>query len=124
MTNARSDARRRRLLLHVGLPKTGTSALQRWLHENPARLEAAGICYPGAPYLNGDKHQFLVSELRHGGQSLERLLSSTTHDTVLLSSEGLSNHFHDFSEQGLQRFRHLTANFRVEIVLVTREKTA
>jgi hypothetical protein len=37
----------RRILLHVGTPKTGTSSLQEVLHRNRGRLAEHGICYPG-----------------------------------------------------------------------------
>ena len=45
MTPTRSAARRR-VLLHVGTPKTGTSYLQDVLYRNRETLAAHGICYP------------------------------------------------------------------------------
>lgn len=36
----------KKLKIHLGPPKTGTSAIQSWLHENREQLNAEGICYP------------------------------------------------------------------------------
>lgn len=36
----------KRLKIHLGPPKTGTSAIQSWLHENRGQLNAEGIYYP------------------------------------------------------------------------------
>ncbi len=37
----------KRLYVHIGLPKTGTTAIQYFLHENRASLKHAGYLYPG-----------------------------------------------------------------------------
>ncbi|GGR42785.1 hypothetical protein J2S40_004344 [Nocardioides luteus] len=34
------------IVIHAGLPKTGTSAVQAWLHHNTEQLAAAGVFYP------------------------------------------------------------------------------
>lgn len=118
----RPSRKPRRILLHVGLPKTATSALQRWLHLNGSRLEAAGARYPGGGYLSGDKHQFMVGQLRNQGiTGLEGLLADGIQETVILSSEGLSNHFYDFRKDALERFREDTSADRVEVVMLVRE---
>lgn len=36
----------KRIIVHVGPPKTGTSAIQKWLNENSKTLEQHGIYYP------------------------------------------------------------------------------
>lgn len=46
MTGPRTGAPTRRVLLHVGTPKTGTSYLQDVLFRNRRTLAAAGILYP------------------------------------------------------------------------------
>lgn len=55
---------------------------------------------------------------------LERLLPQVRHQTIVLSSEGLSNHFYDFSETALHAFREQTAGFQVDLILVERESNA
>ena len=37
----------RRVYLHIGLPKTGTTAVQEMLWLNLDALAAVGVCYPG-----------------------------------------------------------------------------
>ncbi len=37
---------KRRLILHLGLPKTGTTSIQTFLRENPDFLAAHGVTYP------------------------------------------------------------------------------
>ena len=38
------------LYLHIGLPKTGTSAIQSFLMANPEVLEKQGYCYKPVPF--------------------------------------------------------------------------
>ena len=53
-----------RLVLHVGLPKAASSALQVWADANRAALAAQGVDYPDprSPHLMC-KHPWLVAEL-------------------------------------------------------------
>src|SRR3954465_13397921 len=41
-------------LLHIGLPKTGTTTLQRGAAVNRASLGAQGVCYPGQEFNHRD----------------------------------------------------------------------
>ena len=41
-----SDSMANRIILHVGVPKTGTTALQSFLYFNEDNLEKHGFCYP------------------------------------------------------------------------------
>lgn len=50
----------RTVLLHVGAPKTGTSAIQQVLGEHRHYLQAQGICYPGERF---DAHFLAALEL-------------------------------------------------------------
>ena len=36
----------RRLILHIGMPKAGSTAIQKTLSKNRAKLRSAGILYP------------------------------------------------------------------------------
>lgn len=42
-----------RLVLHFGMPKTGTTSLQRFLAENRKQLENYGWTYPDFRYPGG-----------------------------------------------------------------------
>ncbi len=51
-----------KLLLHIGSPKTGTTALQRALNLSRRYLAGQGVLYPTSPY-NPYKHEILSSGL-------------------------------------------------------------
>ena len=114
--------RRRRLVLHVGLPKTGTSALQRWCHANAGGLLRQGIRYP-APSADTamPKHQFIVAELMRGDLSrTARAVGEGSEERMILTSEGLTNHLYDFRPVGLEAFRGMLDGFDVAAFLVRR----
>jgi hypothetical protein len=56
---------RRRILLHAGLHKTGTTALQQFLAGAAGRLREHGILYPaaGRPYIAPDAHHNVAWQL-------------------------------------------------------------
>lgn len=115
--------RRRRLLLHVGLPKTGTSALQRWCHANSGELLRQGIRYP-TPSADTEmpKHQFIVGDLMAGDLSrTARAVAEGDEDRTILTSEGLSNHLYDFRPASLAKIRNLFAEFELTVFLVHRD---
>jgi len=120
-----SKPRIKKLVLHAGLPKTATSALQLWLRRNRSSLHKVGIDYPDRHPVGGNKHSFVVNALRTGDLSeLANVIADRSCDTILLSDEGLSNHFHDFSRATLAEFREKTSRIEKEIILVTREPAA
>lgn len=104
---------RRKIILHIGLPKTGTTTIQNVLHANrESLLEQEGVLYPSlAPNLttplctifldNPRKHiankmADLTAEEVAGRRedyldSLDDEISSREWDTLLLSAEGVSN---------------------------------
>ena len=117
---------KRKLWLHVGLPKTATTAFQSWMRNNADDLAEQGILYPPLFGTGNDKHNFLVGTLRQNRnfERLEKLLETTSVETFVLSDEGLSNHLDDFSDAALAKFRELTQSWDVRIILVTREAEA
>lgn len=54
----------RRVFLHVGLPKTGTTFLQTTMWQNRPRLAAQGFCYPGRQRMD---HYRASQEIRGAG---------------------------------------------------------
>lgn len=90
---------RQRLILHIGLHKTGTSSFQEACFKSIDTLREHGILYPDTPSLNGGAghHVLLVSLLRstHGVASLIETLRNLEgmHDSkcILLSAEDLSS---------------------------------
>jgi hypothetical protein len=114
--------RKRRLLLHVGLPKTGTSALQRWCYANSGRFLEQGIRYP-TPSADTEmpKHQFIVSDLMAGDLSrTARAVDEGSEECTVLTTEGLTNHLYDFRPIGLEKIRDLLEAFHLTVFLVHR----
>lgn len=117
-----------RVVLHVGLPKTGSKALQSWCRSHVDELSGCGVFYP--PFLESElspKHQFLVNALLGKGDL--RTLSAAValsggHASTLLSTEGLSNHLYDFPEQMLERFRRVMKGREVTVFLLRRNPEA
>ena len=92
------------LILHVGTPKTGTTSLQLYLAKKQRKLAKKGILYPNCTH-NSDapKHQWFEKNLVriHPQNFLDnfaeilKAVDENTH-TILLSSEGIYNHWWDF----------------------------
>ena len=124
--------RGKRLLLHVGTPKTGTTALQRWLQGNRTHLVNHGFLYP-VHGTDGEapKHQWLINALRQsdGAMVSEAAaeiaaemgdLAQPIH-TVILSTEGLFNHFASYFSAHGACFGELAGECRLEVVACFRD---
>lgn len=72
-----------KLILHAGMPKAGSSALQRWLQANRRDLARKGVVYPWAPVMPHN-HHILVAGCA-AWADLPRILrhKSKKHDTNL-----------------------------------------
>jgi hypothetical protein len=110
------------LILHVGMPKTGSSALQSLLYRNKDLLAQQGFEYAE---IDGDtaipKHQYLVTELLQNRFVRTRdILGGRSKHGLILSSEGLSNHLYDFSPEALKGFSQLIRDFDCKIFVVLR----
>lgn len=116
---------RPRIILHAGTPKTGTTSIQHHFLRHREALLARGILYPSygtdrEP--DQAKHQWLVGGLcaRNSGmvrQAIRLALAETGEpiDTVILSSEGLFNHWWDFSRAGRRALTALASQYTVEL---------
>jgi len=127
-----------RIILHAGTPKTGTTSLQIALERHRAQIACHGLLYPttmATAYSTSDgrggvkpKHQWLVSDLvAHSGGGLRDHMaaalaeaSPSTH-TVVLSTEGLFNHWWDFSKEGRRELSALSRTYKVELWVWFRE---
>ncbi|MGH6894034.1 MAG: hypothetical protein ACREEP_17450, partial [Dongiaceae bacterium] len=85
------------VILHIGLPKTGSTSLQRAFFENRDQLAAHGIAYPvpGASNWNA-QHDFVRGFHRGGADAVSVLfddcrLQIDGCDRVLMSSEEFSS---------------------------------
>ena len=91
----------RRAIVHIGMPRTGSTSFQEVLARLRPRLESVGICYPtlaspGSPG-SADVNHFRLgqaldrrrpaAERRDALACLDAILSTTRADTILLSYE-------------------------------------
>ncbi len=90
----------RTCIIHIGLHKTGTTAIQRTLFEHRRQLLAAGIDYPGIPGSTERvrAHHGLANDLglrtKHrpfGVSDLARAIEASSAPYMVLSSEDLSS---------------------------------
>jgi hypothetical protein len=91
----------RRAIVHIGMPRTGSTSFQEVLARLRPRLDPVGICYPklappGSPEAVDVNHHRLgqaldrrrpVAERRDALARLDAILATTGADTVLLSYE-------------------------------------
>jgi len=107
------------LIIHVGLPKTGTSALQKSLFENREALFSQGVCYPEKTVAY--RHQYLVGNFV-SQQPSKKLFDDYIVDLprLIWSAEGISNHFHEFTVESIRLFKQTTRSFRKRVVFVKR----
>ena len=125
---ARLEDKRRRLILHGGTPKTGTSALQWCLDANRGVLAERGFWYPRPSSRREPKHQELIGALlaadegRFAGciESALREMPSDAH-TVILSTEGIFNHWWDFPPAAKGMLRGLADQFDFELCVWFRD---
>jgi hypothetical protein len=88
---------KKKLILHLGLPKTGTSKIQKTFHINHSLLSMNGILYPGRFMSNDYSHNklaFMVVDNLYAEKNIEKakkllleLYKETTSHTLVLSSE-------------------------------------
>lgn len=119
-----------RLILHAGTPKTGTTSIQVACRSHHDELLEHGVDYPldfDPPFT--DRHQWLVEHLLVDAfDALEqRLLSVLAHaqaPTLLLSSEGITNHWADFSPQAKGWLAALARLLPMSVLIYLRDPAA
>ena len=120
---SRVDSRRLKLILHVGTPKTGTTSVQAYLDKKQRKLRIKGILYPNRFHNpNAPKHQWFERNLVSGNVAsfvdnftdIINHVEEHTH-TILLSSEGIYNHWWDFPQESKALLLELNRLFDVEI---------
>ncbi|WP_092842013.1 sulfotransferase [Roseovarius lutimaris] len=102
-----ADQMTRDIILHVGLPKTGTTSLQNTLYTDRHRLLEHSYYYDTAINAPHDpKHQWVLRALRKQqadpATDLQRLPRSAR--TIILSTESISNELLQFEPQTIMEF--------------------
>lgn len=130
LASLRSKVVDRKIILHAGTPKTGTTALQFLLDEKHDELLSQGVLYPKY-YLdiNPPKHQWLVKLLNQNNfdgifSYLEKILNEAEEKGVkkiFLSTEGIYNHWWDFSSEAKEVLKLISKYFNFELYIVFRE---
>ena len=119
----RTSDTRLKLILHVGIPKTGTTSVQVYLDKKQRKLRQKGILYPNRFHNpNAPKHQWFernlvsanVESLVDNFKDILNHVEEHTH-TILLSSEGIYNHWWDFPDESKVLLLELNSLFDVEV---------
>lgn len=116
---------KKKIILHIGLPKTGSTALQQALHQSREALLRQGVLYPAKVHCEDDpKHNFVLDLVRKGqGYDISSERGYKTASRIVISNEALSN---DFYHHGMEQNRQLADLLRVhgelEICMVLRRE--
>lgn len=85
----------KKLFLHCGFPKTGTTSLQSWLTNNPNTLAQSNAAYPSE--MKDDEglgHHQLIHYALRGPEELARALAEGheySQTSIIFSAEGMAN---------------------------------
>jgi len=123
----------KKIILHAGTPKTGTTSIQFLLDENYEELLRQGILYP-KHYLdtNPPKHQWLVQLLRKNDfEAIFSYLKKIVHEaekqnvrTIFLSTEGIYNHWWDYSLETKEILKIIAKYCKFELYIAFREPSS
>ncbi len=118
------------IYLHIGMPKTGTSALQLFLPDNQKLLNAQGFCYPEMPFrfknigIRRNAHFLTLWQEKETAPEWDKGFEVVAealkkHDKVILSDENIWTRQREegFWEAALERFREMKADVRVIVYL-------
>ena len=111
------------LRIHVGLPKTGTSALQRFMFEQRGYLADRNVYYPAE--VVEFRHQQLVSQLCNQllPGVVDRFLPKPgSYLTTVWSAEGFSHNLYRFSMRSLAVLLDATSEYNRRVFVVLRER--
>jgi len=116
----------KQIVIHIGFPKTATSSIQLGLWNNRDELARLGYLYPESGVIAGGHHN-LSYEMRSNprfrpesgglGQLISEIASST-HDTVIISSED----FAGIVEPKVRRFKEAFGEAKFTIVAYLRRQ--
>jgi len=118
-----------KLIIHAGTPKTGTKSLQFFMHTRREFLESQGYLYPNI-YLNmsDPKHQWIVNCMMEKNfdkffDYIKQVVTQASEkiDTIFLSTEGIYNHWWDYSDEAKAILKVLAKYFNLQVWIFFRE---
>ena len=122
IARTRIGEHKRRLILHAGTPKTGTSSLQHCLGTHRSELVEQGWWYPAPSDTPEPKHQQVNGLLRRDDlDGFVRYIENALADmpdgahTIMLTTEGIFNHWWDYGPKAKAILRVLAALFDFEM---------
>jgi len=120
---------KKKLFIHIGTPKTGTSSLQWFLYNNYDKLLEQGILYPKSivESCHNPKQQPLFSCIHSGNANglnalLQRISSEITPSAafIIVSSEGFYHHTDELTENSWHLIRQLGRLYDLRIIVFLR----
>ncbi|AGW15249.1 hypothetical protein DGI_4037 (plasmid) [Megalodesulfovibrio gigas DSM 1382 = ATCC 19364] len=118
-----------KVYVHLGTPKTGTTALQEFFAQNILELRHAGIDY-FREFIQGtgdQKHQRIFQGMsQQNNELIDRIKEHIRHEsaqgahTFLISSEGYYNYVQECGPSYMQCIRELAKEFSVCLVVFLR----
>lgn len=117
---------KKKIILHIGLPKTGSTALQQALYQSREALLRQGVLYPEQVHRRDDpKHNFVLDLVRKGqGHDVSSERGYRAASRIVISNEAISN---DFYLHGAEKNRQLAELLRthgeLEICMVLRRES-
>jgi hypothetical protein len=117
---------RKRIVIHAGLPKTGTSALQELLFSSMELLRKNGILYPDTvDSRNVPYHRFFIRELRDNGampqyRAIVKTAEKNDIHTIVISIEGITAHIDSIRANVSKVLQDICTHWDIQIVSVLR----
>ncbi len=106
----------RRVYLHIGPHKTGTTYIQRNLYNNKDILKIYGYFYPQPEEVYEEFDVVCHFELEDNPDKIENLIWQGTEEKVLISFEGLSL----YSTEQIKRLKVFLKDFDVKVIFYVR----
>ena len=122
--------KRLNLILHTGTPKTGTTSIQLFLNAINFKLKESGYLYSQISlHSSPPKHQWIVSNLLSNNfesffQNIKYVYQEAEKNqikTIILSTEGVFNHWWDYSDEAKAILNILSKYFSMSIWIFFRE---